>query len=161
MNIRRITKSALFGATATVAVLGLTALAVACGEGAKADAGATSVKVTLDEWVLAPTPASVPAGKVAFTVTNDGTQDLAFAVIKTDYPAGALPVNVDGSANWNGQGVQIVKGVESVEVGKSRLVVLDMQPGNYVLMDNTVETVATGAYLSHYKEGMHAAFRVD
>ncbi len=143
-----------------VAVLGVVTLTLACGDDGKEEAGASTVEVTLDEWTVEPNPSSVLAGKVTFTVNNDGTQDHAFVILKTDLALDALPTNPDGSANWNAEGIQLVQGVEGIEVGKSREFTMKLEPGKYVLMDNTVETVATGAYLAHYKEGMHAAFTV-
>ncbi len=154
-----------------LAVLGLLGVAglipMACGEGEKGDSKATTsdsatvVDVALSEWTIELHPSSAPAGKVEFKVNNQGTQDHTFVILKTDLPPEALPTNADGSANWNAEGIQVVQDIEAVPVGKSREITADLGPGRYAIICNIVETVATGAYLAHYKEGMHAGFTVE
>src|SRR5947207_12744284 len=61
----------------------------------------SSVSATEKEWSISPNVASVPAGTVTFSATNQGTRPHEFVVLRTD----ATPVTVavkDGKATEDG-----------------------------------------------------------
>ena len=111
-----------------------------------------SVRVTLDEWSVKPSVASVPAGKVTFQVVNQGKIEHELVLLKTDLAANALkaraaePDKVDEEAGAKNMGE-----IEDVGTGASKSETFDLAPGKYVLVCNVA---------GHYKSGMATAFEV-
>ena len=126
--------AALIGVVAVVPALGLAA-----------PAGGTS-KVTLREWVIAPKPAAATAGKVTFTVKNTGKTRHEFVVVRTNVPAGKLPVK-NGRASEKGQKGEI----GDLLPGATKKLTLTLPKGKYVLICNLS---------GHYQAGQHASFTV-
>lgn len=91
----------------TAVVASVAALKLAAG-------AASTVDVTLQEFGIAPSAASAPAGHVAFDVVNQGPKEtLEFVVIKTDLAPDALPTKADGSVNEETDGLQAVDEIEA------------------------------------------------
>ena len=120
----------------------------------------SAVNVTLREFSVTPDRSEVPNGTVNFHVTNAGTVNHEFLVIRTDLSAAALPTAADGSYAENGTGTSLLEEVEEIAPGQSRDVSIDLTDGNYVLICNMVHVV-NGVPDSHYARGMRASFRVD
>lgn len=138
-----------------VAVIGLPAILglVACGT-------TTTVDVSLREFSIAPSVASVPAGTVTFEITNDGPNDVhEFVVVRTDLAPEALPTDADGAVLENGEGMEVIDEVEDLAVGASETLALTLEPGSYVLICNIVEEEG-GETEAHYALGMRSAFTV-
>lgn len=103
------------------------------------------VKVTLNEWSIAPVPDAAAAGKVTFDVTNDGKATHEMVVIRTNKKAADLGsgarVPEAGSAGETGD----------IKAGASKSVTLALKPGHYALICNIN---------GHYMAGMHTDFTV-
>src|SRR6266542_5727264 len=126
---------------------------VACSAGAN-----TEVKVSEAEWKTTPAVGLTKAGKVAFKVTNDGTEPHEFIVIRSDLPVDGLPI-IDDKVNEDA--VDIVGQVEPFDPGHTATVTADLTPERYLLICN-VKKGGVGAtpLVSHYQKGMRTAFTV-
>ena len=91
-------------------------------------------------------PASVPAGKVTFTLKNAGTIEHEMIVVKTDTPFDQLKVTAGKVSEADSQGE-----VPELAAGKTGTVTLDLTAGQYVLGCNIKD---------HYPMGMRVAFTV-
>jgi uncharacterized cupredoxin-like copper-binding protein len=140
-----------------VGVIGLSFVAAmaACGS------TTTSADVSLREFSIAPSVATAPAGIVSFEVTNDGPNDVhEFVVIRTDLVVDALPTDDDGAVLEDGEGMEVIDEIEDLAVGRSETLMLDLEPGTYVLTCNIVQE-EDGTTEAHYAMGMRAAFTVE
>lgn len=133
---------------------GATPAATAGSPSAQAD-----VAVTLVEYQVKPVPASVPSGSVTFTARNIGTTTHQFMVVKTDLAPTDLPKKADGSYDEAAPGAEMIDQVQSIAPGSSGTLTLTLDPGNYVLICNVVQTT-NGQTVSHYFQGMTTAFTV-
>ena len=121
-------------------------------------ADATQVDVTLREFAIEPSVATVEAGEVYFLVENAGPDDPhEFVVIRTDLAPDALPV-VEGSVPEDD--IDLVDEIEPFAPGSSASIALDLEAGSYVFICNIAE-IEDGALESHYEEGMRVAFTVE
>ena len=126
-----------------------------------APSGTTSVSVGLQEFAIVPSVASVPAGTVKFVAKNSGPDDIhEMVVLRTDLDAAALPVDKDGKADEEGDGITSIGETGDVAVGETKDVSFDLAPGKYVLICNIVQTEPDGSIEAHYKVGMRTAFTV-
>jgi uncharacterized cupredoxin-like copper-binding protein len=91
------------------------------------------------------TPSTVPAGKVTFTVKNDGTIKHEMVVLKAT-PA-ELVVGSDGKVSESTTAGE----VGDVEVGKTKTGTLNLAAGTYEVVCNIKD---------HYQLGMHATLTV-
>lgn len=107
---------------------------------------ATTLRVQLNEFKVVPSVRRSPAGKVTFVVRNAGRLDHDFVVLRTDLPAGGLPIVGSRAKEVGRRGRIPVFGP-----GKTRRLSLDLKPGKYVLICNVP---------GHYKAGMFVGFRV-
>ena len=126
-----------------------------------APSGATSVSVALQEFAIVPSVASVPAGTVKFVTKNTGPDDVhEMVVLRTDLDPAALPVDKDGKADEEGDGITSIGETGDVAVGETKEASFDLAPGKYVLICNIVQTEPDGSIEAHYKVGMRTAFTV-
>ncbi|MFN8223089.1 MAG: hypothetical protein U0R50_07515 [Gaiellales bacterium] len=126
---------------ASVSLVAVAAVAVPLALGA----GAAKVNVTLKEFTVKPTPKTVAAGKVTFAVKNAGALEHELIVIKTNVPAGKLPVK-NGRASEKGSVGEI-----ELKPKKSGALTLNLKAGKYVLICNVS---------GHYKAGQYTSFTV-
>jgi uncharacterized cupredoxin-like copper-binding protein len=120
--------------------------------------GATEVDVTLKEFAIASSQATVPAGNIYFLVDNQGPEDPhEFVVIKTDLAPDALPVE-EGMVPE--EEVDLIDEIEPFTPTSKASLTLDLQPGKYVFICNIAE-MENGELESHYQEGMRTAFTVQ
>ena len=81
-----------------ISILAGSALLGACASGdttAEESGGPSSVTGEVKEWEVVVDKDSVPAGEVTFTITNNGTIEHEFLVVKTDLAVGEIPVEGD------------------------------------------------------------------
>ena len=109
-------------------------------------ASSKTVKVTESEFKVSPSPKSVSAGKVTFSVKNSGDVEHELVVIKTSTAASKLKVS-NGRASDNGA----VKAIHDIASGKSKSASVTLKKGHYVLLCNIP---------GHYGQGMRADFTV-
>ena len=124
------------------------ALAATLSNAAPAQAATTThVGVTLKEMSVVLSTSTVPAGSVTFDVTNAGSVEHEFVILRTDIAPGALPANAEqaGKAAEIGHVDEIdpVTGTKSVTVDK-------MRPGFYILVCNKPGHYAAGMFASLY-----------
>jgi len=154
----RVSGPILFG------VMSVAALSAACG-GASTEkvapvssstakeavhSGAAPINVTLKEFSIAASPASVAAGEVAFSATNGGTVAHEVVVLKTDKAAKSLPTKSDGTVDE--EALNSVGEVNDLEPGKAGAATFRLAAGKYLLVCNLP---------GHYAAGMVTAFTVS
>ena len=134
---------------ATIWVAALMLLAACGGAGTAGGQSGGSVAAKLTDSGIGLDRTSVNSGKVTFNITNAGSIEHEFAVLKTGLAADKLPANPDkpGKVKEDGN----VGEVEGIAVKGTKDLSLDLQPGAYVLICNLP---------AHYGMGMHAAFTV-
>ena len=113
--------------------------------------GAQVVKVSLKEWSVTPDTPSVPAGPVQFDVTNDGTAQHNFRVIKTELASDKLPVS-NSAADESQLDVVAASAGTFIAIGAGDTVSAQLAPSSYVLICNVP---------THYQLGMRVAFTVQ
>jgi len=149
--------------TASAVATSGTAASVAASASAASPApsGTTSVSVGLQEFSIAPSVASVPAGTLKFVAKNSGPDDIhEMVVLRTDLDPAALPVDKDGKADEEADGITSIGETGDVAVGETKEASFDLAPGKYVLICNIVQTEPDGSIEAHYKVGMRTAFTV-
>ena len=103
------------------------------------------VAVQVDEFSVFPGTQGAPRGKVRFVVTNIGTVEHEFVVLKTTKPAGNLLKGQEADESGN------VGEIGGVPPGQARTLNLVLKPGHYSLICNLP---------GHYKTGQFADFYV-
>lgn len=131
-------------AMAAAAVL----LISACG-GSAGSGGPGKVTLTLGDFTIQASPASVPAGQITFTAKNAGKVDHEMAVVKTDLAHDKLPLRANDPKKVQ-EDVNVGE-IEDIAPGVSKDLTLDLKPGKYVIICN-IE--------GHYGFGMHIPFEV-
>ena len=127
-------------------------VAASASAASPAPSGSTSVSVGLQEFAIVPSVASVPAGTVKFVAKNTGPDDIhEMVVLRTDLDPAALPVDKDGKADEEGDGISSIGETGDVAVGATKDVAFDLAPGKYVLICNIVQTEPDGSKEAHYK----------
>lgn len=158
MGERRAKRVRVARAGGVVVVL-LAVGAAGCGDD---DDDASSVDVTLSEFIVEPDPASAGAGEIEFVGDNQGGELHELVVVK-GADAASLPVDADGAVVEDElpEGAFIGE-IEDIEAQSSKSVTFDLEAGDYVLFCNiTEEEEDTGEIESHFAKGMHAAFAVE
>ncbi|MEY2473220.1 MAG: hypothetical protein QOK28_2549 [Actinomycetota bacterium] len=145
-------------AIAMAAILAMGATSVACGdskpkaEPKKHDRPTTALGATEKEFVIALDKASVPAGTVRVTSTNNGTVPHELVAFRTDLPVDKLPLK-DGNVDEHGDGVtHIDPEAENIQPGSSKSITLHLSAGRYVFICNVP---------GHYAGGMHTQLTVS
>jgi uncharacterized cupredoxin-like copper-binding protein len=108
-----------------------------------------SVDVSLGEWFVRPSVDSIAPGNVRFTVTNDGSVEHEFVVIKTDTPADQLPLT-GGDVNEEAAGKSPGE-IPEFAPGTTKSTTLKLTPGHYVFICNVA---------GHYNNGQRTDFTV-
>jgi len=126
-------------------IVAVAAVAVCFGV-ASADAVTSKklVAVQVDEYSVFPATQGAPVGKVRFVVTNVGTIEHEFVVIKTVKPAGNLLKG--NEANETGA----VGELDGVKPGNARVLVLNLKRGHYALLCNLPGHYKTGQFSDFY-----------
>jgi uncharacterized cupredoxin-like copper-binding protein len=118
--------------------------------------GPQKVNVDLTSYKLNLSTNSVPAGDIAFHITNSATdQKHEFLIFKTDLPIDKLPTAADGSVDEEGGAAQRVFDSGELDPGASVDMTQNLAAGNYVVVCNmTINGV------NHYQAGMRDTFTV-
>ena len=129
-------------------VLGIALTTVGCGKQSPVETQplGSSVAVSEKEFTITPDVARVKAGMVTFTVTNSGTIDHEFVVIKTDLDPTKLPMK--GGVEVDETKVSSPGELEGIKPGKTKTGSFELPAGRYVLICN-IE--------GHYSGGMRTA----
>jgi uncharacterized cupredoxin-like copper-binding protein len=107
-----------------------------------------------DEMYMRLSQESVAAGSVTFVVTNEGQKDHEFLVIKTDTPAGEIPLLTvpDGEHDFDEEAAgEVIDEIGSVVAGATEELTVTLEPGHYALTCNLE---------GHYSGGMWADLQV-
>ena len=129
-------------------------MVVACGGGGDGVVE-SRLAVRFSEWEIGVVAAEVRAGEVTFGLSNEGSLAHNLVIVKSDLPAGELPV-VDGRVevsklNVVGGAGPIAPGTPDEEVYE-----ISLSAGKYVLF---CDVVSGGE--SHYRNGMYVALLVE
>lgn len=130
------------------------ALLGACAGGETAvdeSSGPSSVTGEVKEWEVVVDKDSVPAGEVTFTITNNGTIQHEFLVVKTDIADGEIPVEGDHFSE-SLDSISVIDEIGEFAAGTSETLTVTLEAGNYQLLCNIP---------AHYSAGMHTAFVVE
>lgn len=104
------------------------------------------------EWEVDVDAHLAKAGEVNFTMENAGTIAHEFLVVKTDIAPGEIPLTSENKFAEPSEGLEVIDEIPEWPVGETKTLKLNLTPGNYQLVCN-IE--------GHYKNGMHAAFKVE
>jgi len=127
------------------------------GDASTAD---TKVTVELSEWAVAPEPASVQPGTIAFEAVNVGVDAHELVVVRADDPA-ALPRSGDGTVDEAKLPAGAFVGEVEPFPAKQRCQgTFTLTAGRYALFCNILETEADGTQENHYANGMRTSFEV-
>jgi uncharacterized cupredoxin-like copper-binding protein len=157
----RVSRRTVLRAAGAGALLSVTGLLAACGGGGgkatpRAANGSpivgTLVKVSLKEYSVSSTPVTVQAGQVSFDVTNNGTMQHEFVILKTTSPAARLKMTSDGSKADEQASGTVVGKIDAFAAGKDELKTVRLDSGHYALICNLP---------GHYKSGMFTDFQVS
>jgi hypothetical protein len=123
-------------------------LIAACGSSEE------TIDVSLYEWGVDVSPATVAAGDVTFTGKNDGSEIHEMVVAKVN-SASDIPVDADGAADESQMDASVFIGeIEDIEAGSSQDVTFALEAGTYVVFCNITETESDGTVESHFQKGM-------
>jgi uncharacterized cupredoxin-like copper-binding protein len=127
--------------------MALTMLAmVACSHDPIPSPGAT-VSVSLKDYRIMSSIATLHAGTVSFDVHNRGPSTHEFVVFETARAADQMPLGADGlTIDEDSPLLRHVGEMARVDIGQSRRLTLRLTPGSYVLVCNME---------GHYLGGMH------
>jgi hypothetical protein len=124
------------------------------------DDEASSIDVTLGEFIVEPDPTSVDAGEIELVGENGGAELHELVVVRAA-DAEALPTDEDGAVVEDelAEGAFIGE-IEDIDAGSSKSATFDLAAGDYVLFCNITEEEESGEVESHFEEGMHATIEV-
>ncbi len=147
-------RTILYGALLVLAV----GLIAACGgdddgdsaptEDAAQEDAATTISVALEDFTLTPDAATASHGEITFAAQNLGSTPHELLVVRTDLAPDALPANGEVDET----DLEIVVRLSDIEAGMSVAGVVELEPGDYVLLCNVP---------GHYTLGMSAAFTLE
>jgi hypothetical protein len=119
--------------------------------------GSTVVNVNMEEWLITAAPGTAAPGPVYFLVANEGMDAHELIVARHDADPSNLPIE-DGIVPEDA--LDIVDEIEPFAGGSDASILLDLEPGRYVLFCNLVE-VEDGVPLGHYQMGMYTGLTVE
>jgi len=137
-----------------ISLLAGSALLGACASGdttVEESAGPSSVTGEVKEWEVVVDTDTVPAGEVTFTITNNGTIEHEFLVVKTDLADGEIPVDGDHFSE-SLESIDVIDEIGEYAAGTTEALTVTLEAGNYQLVCNIP---------AHYQAGMHTAFVVE
>ena len=131
----------------------------AAPQGPSATSGPTKVTVSLGQtsptqMFIQLSTATAPSGKVSFYVTNSDHMTHEFVVLKTDTPAGSIPIgSFEGESNRIDEDTagENVGETGDMKAGETKTLAIDLAPGHYAVVCNLP---------GHYRAGMHQDFQV-
>lgn len=111
-----------------------------------------AVTGSVKEWEVDIDAVGATAGDVTFTMTNSGTIQHEFLVVKTDIADGKIPLGEDNRFSEEGEGLAVIDEIPEWNIKETKTLTVKLDPGNYQLLCNIA---------GHYANGMHAAFVVS
>lgn len=114
----------------------------------------TPIKSSVADFSINLDRATVPSGKMTFQVANLGPSFHEFVILKTNHPAGKLPmIRQEGyrRAAEDAKGDVNVAELGGIKVGSSKDLTTTLKPGHYAIVCNLPK---------HYKLGMWTALTV-
>ena len=113
----------------------------------------STVDVSLFEWGVDPSTASVAAGEITFAATNDGGEPHELVIVR-DVAPDALPVDEDGRVIEDDlpEGAFIGE-IEEFEAGTTESATFDLEAGTYTIFCNIIEEDGDEME-SHFANGM-------
>ncbi len=103
--------------------------------GPPATPATTDVPITLEEYVIKPGVTRAPFGTIVFKVKNAGQVEHQFIVVRSDLPIAELPRRPQNQGVDEKQ-IDIVGRIDSIAPGAEAELSLELDPGQYVLIDN-------------------------
>ena len=165
----RALRSAVTLATAAV----LVGACAGAGSSITPTAGSGAIVAGLSEFKIEMAASSANTGRLAFSVTNNGTVDHEFLVIRTDTAAGDLPTK-NGVLDIEAMGGTMEPGMHMPGMSPDSEMqhppgtvgeLEDIKPGTTAQL--TIDNMAAGHYAivcdlpTHYELGMYADFTVE
>lgn len=136
-------------------LIGMLLVLAACGgtpQAANPASTAELIQVRLKSFAIELSNNTVKAGSVAFQASNTAPDAIhEMLVIKTDQSPDSLPYDA-GESRIPEDKIQSLGEVSELEAGKDGSLILNLQPGKYLLFCN----IAT-----HFKSGMVASLIVN
>jgi uncharacterized cupredoxin-like copper-binding protein len=111
----------------------------------------STVSITLKDFSIVPSVASLPAGRVTFKASNQGPSEHEFVVLKTGLAPSALPLKA-GAVSEDATGIKNVGELEGLGSGNTKSTTIKLAPGRYLLVCNLP---------GHFLAGMVTAFTVS
>jgi uncharacterized cupredoxin-like copper-binding protein len=111
-----------------------------------------AVTGSVKEWEVDIDAAGAAAGDVTFTMTNNGSIQHEFLVVKTDIADGKIPLGADNRFSEEGEGLAVIDEIPEWNIKETKTLTVKLDPGNYQLLCN-IE--------GHYANGMHTVFVVS
>jgi uncharacterized cupredoxin-like copper-binding protein len=112
----------------------------------------TPVNLLLEDFKIRQDVAVVPAGTVSFRILNEGPTTHEVIVVRTDLAPDKLPLQRDGlTVDEEKRGIDFLDEAEGLDIDDRQTMVLDLEPGHYVLYCNLQ---------GHYLGGMYGALTV-
>lgn len=118
-----------------------------CGD---ATESGTKISGDLFEWRIDMDESAAVAGDLTFRIRNSGTIDHEFVVVKTDIPAGEIPVQ-GGLFAEDQEGIDVIDEIPPFSAGGTEELAITLGAGLYQLVCNLP---------GHYQAGMHTTFIV-
>ncbi|MGA7227549.1 MAG: hypothetical protein WBZ45_05000 [Acidimicrobiia bacterium] len=111
------------------------------------------IDVSLYEWSVDPTPASVSSGDVTFNATNDGGEAHEMVIVK-DVAPGDLPVDADGHVIEDDiPDGALIGEIAEFDAGNTESATFNLEPGTYTIFCNIIEE-DEGVTEAHFQKGM-------
>jgi uncharacterized cupredoxin-like copper-binding protein len=128
-------------------------IALVVGAGCFSRAGSASgaprpvVELSMRDFSIRLSRATVPAGPVAFDVRNAGPSTHEFKLVRTDVVASELPLDASGLAvDDESRALHRVGGIDTVALGGRAHLEIDLRPGRYVVYCNLEGHYLAGTY---------------
>lgn len=112
------------------------------------------VNVMLQEWRIVTDTHKVPAGTVKISVQNRGQEAHEIVLLRSDIKYDSFPLHPKGGIDEHQAGV-VINELEGLESRSRKEMLVNLKPGNYVLLCNMVE-IEDGEKEQHYSLGMRA-----
>ena len=136
-------------------IVGMLLVLAACGgapQAANPESTAELIQVRLKSFAIELSNNTVKAGPVAFRASNTAPDAIhEMLVVKTDQAPDSLPYDT-GEKRIPEDKIQSLGEVSELEAGTNGALILDLQPGKYLLFCN----IAT-----HFKSGMVTSLTVN
>lgn len=109
------------------------------------------VEGQMSEWAITLDDDTATAGPLTFRISNDGTIDHEFLILKTNIPNGEIPVE-GGIFEEDLASIEVIDEIPPFSAGSTAEITVDLQRGLYQLVCNLP---------GHYEAGMHTTLNVE